>query len=177
MNVGAAIATDRLVTLRIDIGGEWDIEDFREYFWALDRICFLFRDALDPREGVDKPLSRLAPPIPTVTRIDFASAGITDITGVGAVVGHLKDLIIRAIDLWADNPMRRAHALQEQEKLRAMQIQNARDVVQLVSEARQQGLLSDKGFERLVRELEYPQDALRFLVASGRITGARMLDE
>jgi hypothetical protein len=119
------------------------------------------------------------------SRVQFASPGITDLTGLGQVIGHVKDFLLRIIELVSQRHIRRAQNEQstiEAEKLRLendrlrlenerVRIENAR---QLVGVAREAGY-SEAETRQLVRLVDERQDRLIGFAMNGNIRGVEML--
>lgn len=62
-----------------------------------------------------------------VIRIQYASPGVQDLAGIGVIVGHIKDLVLRLIDLAASGEERRL-------KNKRLELDNLREQVQLAKE-------------------------------------------
>ena len=174
-----------LALLREDIG-EWE----RYYQGFLDfppsvrrrirrypyRTLFPFWQQLPNLD--DSYLSRLSELIAPeerlrVRQIDYASPGITDLTGMGEVVGHLKDLVLRLIERRDEKRSRdlsEERAALENERLR---IANARKFVAL---GRELGY-SKTELRRLIRHVDEKQDPIIRLISQRKLLNVSIKDE
>jgi hypothetical protein len=63
-----------------------------------------------------------------VHRIQFASSGFTDLAGLGTIVGHRKDFLLRLIEIGTTGEQRRLQNEQREETVQKMRIANAREL-------------------------------------------------
>jgi hypothetical protein len=115
-----------------------------------------------------------------VLRVSYGSPGSGDFSGLGAIIGHLKDFLIYLIDILRDRPQRRLdndHRALENEKLKqeieGLKIENAKKLV---------ALGQDLGYTRLqqrqmVAAVVHEQKPLVRLITDGKITSASSGDE
>jgi hypothetical protein len=153
----------------------------RYYFDAFERLprSRLWRRripwAFGPMWGVLPPLdetqlSRISQLIHAdehiqIRRLSFASPGSVDLVGIGAVVGHLKDLILRLIER-RDSKQDRALSVERAElENDHLRIENARTFVAL---ARDLGY-SDLEIRRMVSYVDNKQEPLVKLVDDDRL--------
>jgi hypothetical protein len=109
--------------LRVEIDGTWTAQEFADFFksitvlyglrtvleirprerpWGYDRNELALHEALIEALRSLEPIEQLY-----VRRIQFASPGSIDLVGIGAIVGHVKDLLLRIIDLAVSAERRR----------------------------------------------------------------------
>ena len=101
------------------------------------------------------------------------NSGLTDFAGVAATLGHVKDLLVKIIDLFATRRDRQLNTGLLEEQLRAAQLKNVRE---------QLALLEHAGFSQLQRkaillELTPAIDGLEGLAERGLITHATIYTE
>jgi hypothetical protein len=115
---------------------------------------------LDPEE-------RLA-----VRRINYASPGATDLAGIGTVVGHIKDFILKLIerrDSTRKRQLDEEKAALENDRIR---LENARNLVAL---GRDLGY-SESDLRRLVLYVDGKQGTLVPLIEQRKLAGALILE-
>ncbi len=83
-----------------------------------------------------------------VQRVLYGSPGIKDLVGVGEIVGHVKDLLVRLIEHWST---RRQRSLENERR----ELENQQLQVEIA-----------KQFVGLARELGYTKKEMRQLVSS-----------
>jgi hypothetical protein len=175
---------DELYALAIGV----DIDGQGTWFDAL--IQSRMRQRKNPDEGVDRWLGLYEKqygrtPNPylkqkrhldlDVLRVEFGSPGFADFLGFGVAIGHMKDIIVKIIDLATTREQRALDTVGKRLDLQAKQIQNAREFVQLVSEAR--GADLDEGkLRELVIRTDVLQGELLPFVERGQLTGADIVD-
>ncbi|MDR7555726.1 MAG: hypothetical protein QN157_08970 [Armatimonadota bacterium] len=112
-----------------------------------------------------EPEERLA-----VRRINYASPGATDLAGIGTVVGHIKDFILKLIER-RDSRRRREldeeRAALENERIR---LENVKSFVAL---ARDLGY-SETDLRHLIRYVDGKQDILVRLIEQRKLVGVSM---
>ena len=69
-----------------------------------------------------------------VRRISYASPGVSDLAGIGSIVGHVKDFAVRVIELWTERDQRRLQNEGRALDNEAKRIANAREFVSLASD-------------------------------------------
>jgi hypothetical protein len=106
-----------------------------------------------------------------VKRIQFGSPGFTDLAGLGDVVGHIKDFLLKGIE-WALTRRQRDLENQEREaRVQKLRIENARELV---------GLAKDCGYSQaeirqMVHWVDGRQAKLLPLIEQGKIRDVRLL--
>jgi hypothetical protein len=112
--------------IRIEINGDWWAPEMGRFLLHLNdlyRMLFAFemlsndeflRDSLrhykEDNFSLNRGLRRIATSYYAylrIIRIDYASPGIQDLAGLGVIVGHIKDIILKLIDLAASRDERR----------------------------------------------------------------------
>ncbi|HWW60838.1 MAG TPA: hypothetical protein VN181_05660 [Thermoanaerobaculia bacterium] len=106
-----------------------------------------------------------------VTRINFASPGVADLAGLGEIVGHVKDFILRAIELVVNREERalanEEHSLRNQ----ALRLENAH---RLIGIAREAGY-SESDVRRLANWADERQETFVELAQTRRLIGATVI--
>lgn len=120
----------------------------------------LISDLLEPQERL------------VVQRVLYGSPGIQDLVGIGEIVGHLKDLLVRIIDHWSTRRQRDLENERRELENRQLQIEIAKQYVDL---AREVGY-SKREMRQLVGSVVREQLPLIQLVAAGKITSADIVD-
>jgi hypothetical protein len=107
-----------------------------------------------------------------VCRVQYASPGSIDLAGLGAVVGHVKDLLVRLIELASE---RKKHEL-ENESIeldnQKKRIENARLLVQLAKDIG----YTDAEMRILTASVDNRQKPLLDLVEAQQILSAKLLE-
>jgi hypothetical protein len=134
-------------------------------------------DVQKPRAAFDllEPNERLF-----VRRIRFESPGFKDLVGLGEIVGHLKDFMLRLIQMFLERPQRRLENAgrrldNERRELEneGKRIENAKSFVEL---ARTCGY-TKADVRKLVSWVDGRQALLVPLIDSGKITNVQLLSE
>jgi hypothetical protein len=165
-----ATATGTIV--RIHLGGSWSAPNFEEFFQDLQILYLLALGLRRRKYGLSEDLHDLSlgeEPRLAVAALEYGSSGYCDITGIGVAVGHIKDFLIRLVELWTERERRRL----EEEKLgvsiQRMRIENAQQFVQLVIDARKAALPEPEKKE-LVQLVHGVQADIWAALDEGRIT-------
>jgi len=117
-----------------------------------------------------------------VRRIQYASPGLTDIAGVGVIVGHIKEFLIRAIEFGAPSErlrrqlenIKRGMEIEELEtKRQADRLQNAKAMIDIAERLS----YSESEITKLVSWVDERQETFIRLAAQGKLRGVRLLDE
>jgi hypothetical protein len=106
-----------------------------------------------------------------VKRIQFGSPGFTDLAGVGEVVGHIKDFLLKIIDLVVTRQQRDMENEERKARVQKLRIENARELV---------GLAKDCGYSpaeirQLVHWVDGRQAKLLPFAEQDKIRGAHLL--
>ena len=134
-------------------------------------------DVQKPRAAFDilEPNERLS-----VCRIRFESPGFKDLAGVGEVIGHVKDFLLRLIQMYLERHQRRAENTgrrldNEKRELEneGKRIENAKSLVEL---ARNCGYTRAE-VRKLVAWVDSRQALLVPLIETRKITDVRLLNE
>jgi len=102
----------------------------------------------------------------TIKRLSYGSPGISDLAGVGEIVGHVKDLLLRLLELGTTREERK-------EKTRAMRIENARSTVAL---AKEMGY-SNEQIQKMVRWVDERQKPVFEFARQEKLTGINVIPE
>ena len=185
------LALDRLYTLRLLLENEYeDLRDLRRNYPEASLLLppYRFEDWISvartrglPVNGALEPLDRdptLLPELlePTerlsLRRVIYGSPGIKDLVGVGEVIGHLKDLLVKLIDLFAtreERALKNERSALENDQLR---VDIAKKYVEL---GRELGY-SKREMRRLVASAAEQQRPLEALIRTGKIISADTID-
>jgi HAMP domain-containing protein len=121
----------------------------------------LTSDLLEPQERL------------VVQRVLYGSPGIKDLVGIGEIVGHVKDLLLRVIEYWSTKRQRELENDRKELENQQLQVEIAKGFVGL---ARELGY-SKKEMRQLVGSVVREQRPLIQLVAAGKITSADIIDK
>jgi len=121
---------------------------------------------LDSIESLISPRDRL-----TVARVNYGSLGLKDILGAGEIIGHVRSLTEKIIDLCTTTRERKIKGDLLEAELAAKRIENARAVVTL---ARDLGY-SETEIRETVDWVDRRQVALSRLVGEGKILAIETL--
>jgi HAMP domain-containing protein len=107
-----------------------------------------------------------------VQRIIYGSPGIKDLAGIGEIVGHLKDLLVRLIEYWSTRRQRELENNRRELENQQLQVEVAKQFVGLAQELG----YSKRELRQLVASVVREQKPLIQLVAAGKITSADTID-
>lgn len=93
-----------------------------------------------------------------VVRIQYASPGAQDLAGIGVIVGHIKDLVIKLIDLAATREERRL-------KNKRLEIDILHEQIQIAKEVG----YTDKEIKNMLGWAKKRQKTIYSLIADGKI--------
>lgn len=108
-----------------------------------------------------------------VRRLRYESPGITDIAGLGEIVGHVKDFILRIIEHRSQRRKRELDNARAEAEIAAMRIENAR---QLVSLAEQCGYDRTE-MRKLIGFVDGKQEVVIQCADQAKLVSVRVLDE
>lgn len=103
-----------------------------------------------------------------VQRVLYGSPGIKDLVGIGEIVGHLKDLLVRLIEHWSTRRQRSLENERRELENQQLQVEIAKQFVGLAQELG----YTKKETRQLVSAVVLEQRPLVRLVAAGKITSA-----
>lgn len=103
-----------------------------------------------------------------VQRVLYGSPGIKDLVGVGEIVGHVKDLLLRLIEHWSTRRQRSLENERRELENRQLQVEIAKQFVGLAHEL----AYPKKETRQLVSAVVLEQRPLVRLVSAGKITSA-----
>jgi hypothetical protein len=164
--------------LRVQIDSAWSAVDFATFFAAVDSLSAVFTvppgigargnparvqwRAVESNSALRKRGQHL-----DVVAVRFGSSGIADFAGFGEIVGHVKDFVLRIIE------MRRGKEL-AQEELRERRIENAKSFLDVYERARDLDL-SPHQREALVANIDGAQGLFLDMVDKGQVTGVELV--
>lgn len=93
-----------------------------------------------------------------IIRIQYASPGVQDLAGIGVIVGHIKDLVLRLIDLAASKEERKL-------KNRRLELDNLREQIQIAKEVG----YTDKEIKNLLGWAKKRQKTIYDLIEDSKI--------
>jgi hypothetical protein len=161
--------------IRFEIDGEWSAEEMGQFFVDLDELYMLlttlqtiqFRDPSGPRGKMKHELRYFSEWIKSanphskflqVIKVQYGSPGIQDLVGVGEIVGHIKEFILKIIE---NISSRRERELKNTQ----LELENARQFLQL----RKDYDLNEEELLFLVKEINTRQRRLEKLIREGKI--------
>ncbi len=116
------------------------------------------RDYLEPDERLE------------IRRLDYASPGVSDLAGIGVIVGHVKDFVHKLIDRRDTQRQRDLNDEKLAVEIEHMRIENARNFVAL---GRDLGF-SNAEIRKLVAHVDDKQEILIKLVDQRKLTGVSL---
>lgn len=119
------------------------------------------RDYLEPDEQLQ------------VRQVQYASPGVSDLAGVGVIVGHLRDFITKLIDRHDSHRQRELNDEKMAIENERMRIENARNFVAL---GRELGF-SPSEIRKLVAHVDEKQEILIKLVNEKKVIGVSLVQE
>jgi hypothetical protein len=130
-----------------------------------------FSPLIDPRDPSSS-LKLLEPEEQLyVKRIQFGSPGFTDLAGVGDVAGHIKDFLLKLIDLAVTRRQRQLENEEREARVEKLRIENARELVDLAKDCG----YSQVEIRQMVHWVDGRQAKLLPLAEHGKIRGAHLL--
>lgn len=108
-----------------------------------------------------------------VRRLDYASPGSFDFAGIGAIVGHVKDFLLRLLEIYASTAQRKLENEERSLKNESLRIKNARDLIAL---ARELGA-PEQEMRRQALWVDQRQRTIEALVQSELIVSVEMRDD
>lgn len=107
-----------------------------------------------------------------VRRVIYGSPGVNDLAGVGEIIGHVKDLLVRIIEHWSTRRQRDLENERRELENEQLEIQIAKEYVGLAKEIG----YSKREIRQLVASVVREQRPLIQLVAAGKVTSADTID-
>ena len=108
-----------------------------------------------------------------VTQIQFASPGFTDLTGIGAIVREIKELIVFAVKWPSEKKALALDLKRKKEELISVRLENAEKILALAKKAK----LEPAQYAELQSLHEGHENSLADLTHDKRITGAEIVDK
>ncbi len=108
-----------------------------------------------------------------VRRLNYASPGASDLAGIGAIVGHVKDFVFKLIDRHDTRRQRELSDERAAVEIERLRIENARNFVAL---GRDLGL-SDADMRKLAAHVDEKQEVLIRLVDQRKLTGVSLIGD
>lgn len=108
-----------------------------------------------------------------VQRVIHGSPGIKDLAGVGEIVGHVKDLLVRLIDHGSTRRQRNLENDRREWENQQLQVEIARQFVGMAQDL----CYSTREMRQLVSAAKDEQKPRVGLIAAGKITSADTVDE
>ena len=108
-----------------------------------------------------------------IRRLEYASPGSSDLAGIGAIVGHVKDFTLRLIEHRDAKSQREANVAKTEAKTEGIRIDNARKFLELERDR----FLTELQKRKLMNYVDEKAQLLDGLVDEGKITGALIVDD
>jgi HAMP domain-containing protein len=185
-------ALDRLYTLRFALALESEeLRELRDFYmdapfppfprslrslraWARLAPPSILRSGRAPLLGREQAPIELASELLepderlVVQRVLYGSPGIKDLVGIGEIVGHVKDFLVRLIEHWSTRRQRALENERRELENRQLQVEIAKQFVGLAQELG----YTKKETRQLVSAVVLEQGPLVRLVSAGKITSA-----
>lgn len=179
--------------LRIELDGKWSLENMRLFFSYIQDIynfgltlelmrnlkekADIIFDSTDER-GRLAILTGSPWIIPKesslqIQRIQYGSPGITDIAGLGIIIGHLKDFLIKVIELGVAKEQRKLENQERALNNQRLQIENVQSVIKLAKELG----YSKSELKQLHNWVSIRNDGLVALTSEGKIKSVEILSK
>lgn len=123
----------------------------------LSRLC----EYLEPDERLE------------VRRLNYASPGVSDLAGIGVIVGHVKDFVFKLIDRHDTRRLRELNDERTAVEIERLRIENARSFVAL---GRELGF-SESEMRKLAAHVDDKQEVLIRLVNQKKLTGVSLVGD
>lgn len=124
------------------------------------RVSPLALEQLEPEERL------------VVRRVLYGSPGIKDLAGIGEIIGHVKDLLIRLIEYWSTRRQRKLENERRELENKQLQVEVAKQFVGLAQELG----YTKREMRQLVVAVVNEQRPLVQLIADGKIKSADSVD-
>jgi hypothetical protein len=108
-----------------------------------------------------------------IRRLNYASPGASDLAGVGAIVGHVKDFVVKLIDRHDTRRQRELNDDRAAAEIDRIRLENARNFVALGKDLG----YSDIEMRKLVAQVDEKQDMLISLIDQKKLTGATIVGD
>jgi hypothetical protein len=119
------------------------------------------REYLEPSERLE------------IRRLEYASPGASDLAGIGTIVGHVKDFVVKLIDRHDTRRQRELNDERAAAEIDRIRLENARSYVALVKDLG----YSETEMRKLVAHVDEKQDTLVRLVDQKKLTGASLIGD
>lgn len=119
------------------------------------------REYLEPSERLE------------IRRLNYASPGVSDLAGVGAIVGHVKDFVVKLIDRHDTRRQRDLNDERAAAEIDRIRLENARNFVALGKDLG----YSETEMRKLVAHVDEKQDTLVRLIDQKKLTGASIIGD
>lgn len=106
-----------------------------------------------------------------VRKLSYASPGVSDLAGVGTIIGHLKDFVLKLIERRDAKRQRDMNVEKTAVEIEAMRIENARNFVAL---GRDLGF-SKLEMRKLISHADDKQEVLINLIEQKKLTGVSIV--
>ena len=104
----------------------------------------------------------------TVRRCEYASLGLTDLAGIGEALGHVKEIIIKCIDVFVTRKERQLKNNILEQEVEAAALKNVREKISILKELG----YSDTQCRQILAEVSPAVAKLEALAQRGLITNA-----
>jgi len=165
--------------IRFSIDGNWSTEDMGEFCLALDDLYMLLtalettmtRSPSGARSKFKGDIRRHSrwlrecnpgSPFLQIIKVRYGSPGFQDVAGIGIIVGHLKDFILKIIENVSGR--KRRQLIDKQ-----LEIENARKFLQLADDYN----LTDEEVAFLIEAVNERQRTIARLVGQKKLLGAK----
>src|SRR5581483_4015272 len=108
-----------------------------------------------------------------VQRIQYGSEGFKDLAGIGEIVGHIKDFILKLIEHKSAKRQRELENEEKEIRNQQLRIENARSFVALAKECG----YSEPEIRSLVHFVDDRQQTLVDLIDTDKIRSVRLLND
>lgn len=108
-----------------------------------------------------------------VRRLSYSSPGASDLAGIGVIVGHVKDFVIKLIDRHDSQRQRELSDERTAVEIERLRIENARNFVAL---GRELGF-SEVEMRKLVAHVDDKQEVLIQLIDQKKLTGVSLVGD
>jgi hypothetical protein len=178
--------------VRLHIDGHWSAREFGELLLYEKDLLPLVQRYVKRHRFLPPPFLPWLPTIPTnsddlirlsrflypaevltVRRIRYGSEGTKDLAGLGAIVGHIKDLIIHLVDLHVNRDRRRLENEKLEVDIEFQKIETARNYVSLAKECG----YDQTECRKLVSFVSEKQEPIVKLIEQSKLLDATVLDK
>ncbi|MBW2045612.1 MAG: hypothetical protein JRI96_12135 [Deltaproteobacteria bacterium] len=108
-----------------------------------------------------------------IRRIEYGSPGLKDLAGIGEIVGHIKDFMLKLIEYYVERRKRNLENAERELRNEGLRIENARKFVRLAKDCG----YSESEIRKLTSWVDERQETFIILIENGNIRSVKILND